>query len=814
MAIEKELLDGLNMIAQGKEEGFNILYSYTYNYVYGKAKFIMKNEDDALDLTQETFIQAYRGIGSLEDANNVYAWLGGIVYRQGMRIYRKKRELLVDEDAEGIFEDVISEDMDTSPEDATQAKATSEIVMSMIEELPELQRSAILAFYYDNMKIDDIAKMFECSSNTIKSRLNYAKKFLKSKVEEHEKQNRYKLCSVSPAILLLSLKSLFTTDSYIMLEEAAQTVYNASCGAVGVTPSTLTFSAPTATQSASVTGTATQTGTAGMGTQSATTATTVAGKVGLTLGAKIGIGLTTFAVTGSIVIGAVLHNNDASDNTPLVQEEIIMETVETMESTVIGETVEANDSQNFSEEVSIESKVAEETTDLQPVEETYGWEKYIGSYLYRDGLAYPENGGCLVHINNVHATSENEADVTFDITIENVDAYANVTETLSMEGVGISNKGISFEATSSVNNKWLVDLYFMADGSINMMASVIDPALGGYDLRAEGGPAILTKIANESFFQPELKIQEGQYQFTTGGNAFNDGGYVLTISDLSDTDKGQSFTMQLDIISEGGNRIDSLIPEHSTTLKGNICTFLGDTGWGNTLYGYFYVSADGSVQLVYDAHTINPDMTWFGAYPEYADTPIPLTSGVPTSTNNLVTSTTDNDTNTEPITVTPVIEDAVAENDIVVKVGNVNIPLSSTWDEFLALAQANNWIIDDSLYPDPINQGYKHAYNKKGSVTTPQGDLLVCIMPNADYSGAEIKYIALSPFYLESEDASILGITPSTNHNDIGKKYKALNNSDPYLYKVDEYVTLRVTLDTYNDKNTVRIERTSYEDRE
>ena len=160
------------------------------------------------------------------------------------------------------------------------------------------------------------------------------------------------------------------------------------------------------------------------------------------------------------------------------------------------------------------------------------------------------------------------------------------------------------------------------------------------------------------------------------------------------------------------------------------------------------------------------------------------------------------------------IEDPVAENDIVVKVGDVNIPLASTWDEFLALAEANNWVIAESLYPDPINQGYKTAYSQKGKVTTPQGDLLVCIMPNADYSGAEIKYIALSPFYLESEDVSVLGITPSTNHNDISKKYEVLNNSDLYLYKVDEYVTLEITLDTYEGKNTVTIERTSFEDRQ
>lgn len=203
MVVERELLKGIELLKEGKEEGFNTLYSYTYNYVYGRAKVIMKNEDDALDLTQETFIQAYKGIQQLEDVNNIYAWLGSITYRQGMKMFRKRREVLLGEDAKGIFEDIEEDDRDYHPEAYADEKATSDIMKSMIEELPELQKAIIMAYYYDNMKIDDIAEVFECSSNTVKSRLNYAKKFLKTKVEEHEKENRYKLHTLSAAVLSL-----------------------------------------------------------------------------------------------------------------------------------------------------------------------------------------------------------------------------------------------------------------------------------------------------------------------------------------------------------------------------------------------------------------------------------------------------------------------------------------------------------------------------------------------------------------------------------------------------------------------------------
>lgn len=321
MAVEKELLQALEMISQGREEGFNILYSHTYNYVYNRAKFIMKDEEDALDLTQETFIQAYKGIHSLEDANNVYAWLGGIVYRQGMRIFRKKRELLVSDDGEYIFEEVISHDMDANPEDAAQQKATSEIVMGMIEELPELQKSAVLAFYYDNMKIDDIAKACECSSNTIKSRLNYAKKYLKEKVEAHEKANRYKLCSLSPAVLFLACKSLFATEKYTLAKASAQTIYTASCSALGLSAGTLTLAGTGgaaiagegATATASTIGAAAS---AGATTGAGMAAGTLATKAGLSIGAKIATAVAALGTAGAVGAGALFLSNTGEEKEP------------------------------------------------------------------------------------------------------------------------------------------------------------------------------------------------------------------------------------------------------------------------------------------------------------------------------------------------------------------------------------------------------------------------------------------------------------------------------------------------------------------
>lgn len=320
MAAEKELLQGIALMKEGKEEGFNILYSYTYNFVYARARAATKNETDAQDLTQETFLQAYRGIASLEDDHNVYAWLGGIVFRQGAKLHHKtERESLVDEDQEFIFDNIETKDVDSLPEESAQLKATSDVVMSMIEELPELQRSAIVSFYYDHMKLEEIASIFDCSVNTIKSRLNYAKKFLKERVEEHQLRYNYKLFSFSPAVLLLALRELMDSEKYTMAPESAEKLYRVACDSLGITASALATGAAVGSAATAAT-TASATVSASAASTAATAAKTV-GAIGkfaaYSVAKKVGIIALSVSLLAGTVTTAVLLSNQKE--TPVVE---------------------------------------------------------------------------------------------------------------------------------------------------------------------------------------------------------------------------------------------------------------------------------------------------------------------------------------------------------------------------------------------------------------------------------------------------------------------------------------------------------------
>lgn len=158
------------------------------------------------------------------------------------------------------------------------------------------------------------------------------------------------------------------------------------------------------------------------------------------------------------------------------------------------------------------------------------------------------------------------------------------------------------------------------------------------------------------------------------------------------------------------------------------------------------------------------------------------------------------------------IEGSKSEEDICVKVGKVKIPITSTWEELIQICEENDWEIEESLYPDESGWSSK-PYDQKGSIITPDGELLVCIMANEENNGAVIEYISISPFYYEGT-ASILGVTPSTSLDEIEAEFEFINEDEVHKnYAVDEYVQLQIKEDSYKGKNTVTIHRTPYKKR-
>lgn len=222
--MDKSLEQAIEELRGGNQQGFQIIYDQTHNYVFSQARMLLRNEADAKDLVQEVYINAYHSIHSLQDNQKIFSWLGGIAFRQATKILRKQKDVLLQSEEDDLFETIVELDPDVQPEQAMDREYMENVVMELIEKLPPLQQGALTAFYYDEMSIRQIAQAYGCSENTIKSRLNYAKKSLKEYVLEKEKKENVKLHSVSPAIVIAAIYQLFSKDR--MSAEAAQAVYS------------------------------------------------------------------------------------------------------------------------------------------------------------------------------------------------------------------------------------------------------------------------------------------------------------------------------------------------------------------------------------------------------------------------------------------------------------------------------------------------------------------------------------------------------------------------------------------------------------
>ena len=194
-------------LQNGDESAAGDLYNASYGDVY---YFILKTVQDtelAADLTQDTFIEILQNIGKLNDPGAFPAWSRQIAYHRCTAYFKKRHDLLADENEEGqtVFDSIVEEREEFIPDKALDKEDLKQTIHAMIDELPPEQRSAILMRYFNELSVKEIADIQGVTEGTVKSRLNYGRKTIKQAVESYEKKNGVKLRCVGVVPLLLWL---------------------------------------------------------------------------------------------------------------------------------------------------------------------------------------------------------------------------------------------------------------------------------------------------------------------------------------------------------------------------------------------------------------------------------------------------------------------------------------------------------------------------------------------------------------------------------------------------------------------------------
>jgi|JI10StandDraft_1071094.scaffolds.fasta_scaffold196130_3 RNA polymerase sigma-70 factor (ECF subfamily) len=159
-----------------------LLSSYQLR-LFGFARRLVEDKEDALDIVQETFTGAIRHIASLRDDERFGGWLFAIARQHCLLRLRKRRRAIV-ETVEQIDD---LEDTAESVEDVLFRQEQAEAIDRAIATLPEPQKTAILLHYFLDLPLVELAEVMQSPVGTVKSRLHFARLALRRALsEEHQ----------------------------------------------------------------------------------------------------------------------------------------------------------------------------------------------------------------------------------------------------------------------------------------------------------------------------------------------------------------------------------------------------------------------------------------------------------------------------------------------------------------------------------------------------------------------------------------------------------------------------------------------------
>ena len=182
-------------IKKGDNKSFEKLYKLTEREVWFTCISFLKNETTAQDIMQETYITAFLKIQSLEKSSQIRSWLNRIAVNKCKNYLKGKGEIQLDDE---IFENqAIVDERISIPEEYISDKAKREIILSIMQEvLSDVQYQTVIMHYFNEMTVDEIAEVFECSRGTVLLRLNYSRAKMKTAIEDYENKSGDRLHGV------------------------------------------------------------------------------------------------------------------------------------------------------------------------------------------------------------------------------------------------------------------------------------------------------------------------------------------------------------------------------------------------------------------------------------------------------------------------------------------------------------------------------------------------------------------------------------------------------------------------------------------
>lgn len=177
----------LKKISKGDENAFCELYKVKYSQSIIYAKCILGDRrNEAEDVVSDAFISIWKSAHNYNQTGSAEGWINRIIRNKSIDLLRKKYDTPIDNSQ--IIE---KSDIATYFEQQSQINIDNFNKNELYEAMLRLsieQREALHLFYFEDLSISTISEICDCSQNTIKTRLFYAKKKLREIIFKSEKE--------------------------------------------------------------------------------------------------------------------------------------------------------------------------------------------------------------------------------------------------------------------------------------------------------------------------------------------------------------------------------------------------------------------------------------------------------------------------------------------------------------------------------------------------------------------------------------------------------------------------------------------------
>jgi RNA polymerase sigma-70 factor (ECF subfamily) len=177
---ETELIELVCLARAGNREAFDQLVQRTESMVFAVVLRRLRNRSEALEVTQDVFIQVLRKLGQLREPERFGGWLRRIAVRLAInRAVRRPREVLGDN---ALLGGMRAETV--NPFERVIASENAACVRECMNGLRDLDRRTLVAFYFEGRSLQEMSAEFDSPVGTIKRRLHTARNRLRDKLSD------------------------------------------------------------------------------------------------------------------------------------------------------------------------------------------------------------------------------------------------------------------------------------------------------------------------------------------------------------------------------------------------------------------------------------------------------------------------------------------------------------------------------------------------------------------------------------------------------------------------------------------------------